>query len=465
MKEFSTKFQKSILFLIKIAMYGLSLATFFVLFSFDNPEIIDLSRTAAVTLSTYVIMLFLLSNIYGGFEVGIKRRREIVISLFLTGFITDILTYFELTIMKTNEANNATFTIENVGVLFAVIAIQFVIFILFTIAGNNFYFWINEAEKCLIITTGEEGARKVALAMSLFKSKYRINEITSADDEALEEKMLEADTIVMYEVPVDKRTDIIDFCYRNLKNIYFNPRISDILAQTTKTTIVDDIPFFSWQFHVLTFEQRIIKRLMDVGISLIALIITSPIILVSAILIKKNDGGSIFFKQKRATVNGKVFDIYKFRTMKENVENKSTFVGDDRITPVGKVLRKYRIDELPQLINILKGDMSLVGPRPEMLENVNEYTKDLPEFIYRLRMKAGLTGYAQIIGKYNTSSKDKLMLDLLYIENYSILKDIQLLFRTILVVFKAEDSTAAFENKENESDGAESVNDNSGKDE
>lgn len=444
MKNICTKLQRTILFILKIMMYGLSLAAFFVLFSFDNPEIIDLSRTAAVTLSTYVIMLFLLTNIYGGYEIGIKRRREIAVSLILTGIITDLVTYLELTIMKTNEANNATFTIENVGILFGVIAIQIFIALVFIIVGDSFYFWINEAEKCLIITTGEDGAKKVAAAMSLFKSKYRINEIVNIDDDRLEEKMLQANTVVMYEVPVEKRTEIVDFCYRNLKNIYFNPRISDILANTSKTAVVDDIPFFSWQFHTLTFEQRIVKRLMDVVISLIGIIITSPILLISALCIKKNDGGKVFFKQRRATVNGKVFEIYKFRTMKENVENKSTFVGDDRITSVGKTLRKYRIDELPQLINILKGDMSLVGPRPEMLENVDEYTKELPEFIYRLRMKAGLTGYAQIIGKYNTSSKDKLMLDLLYIENYSILKDISLLFRTILVIFKAEDSTQAF---------------------
>jgi len=448
MKNFCTKFQKSILFIIKVIMYGLCLAAFFVLFSIDNPEIMDISRTAAVTLSTYVIMQLLLSNIYGGYGIGSKRRREIAISIILTCIITDLVTYLELTIMKTNEANNSTFTIENVGVLFAVFAIQIVIAIVFIIIGNNFYFWINEAEKCLIITKGEDGAKKVALAMSLFKSKYSINEIVEIDDSKREEKMLQADTIVMYDVPVEKRTEIVDFCYRNLKNIYFNPRISDILSQASKTSIIDDIAFFSWQFHVLTFEERIIKRLMDVVISFVGLIITSPILLVSAICIKKHDGGKVFFKQKRATVNGKVFDIYKFRTMRENVENKSTFVGDDRITPVGKILRKYRIDELPQLINILKGDMSLVGPRPEMLENVDEYTKELPEFIYRLRMKAGLTGYAQIIGKYNTSSRDKLMLDLLYIENYSILKDIQLLFRTVLVLFKAEDSTAAFTDKE-----------------
>ena len=134
--------------------------------------------------------------------------------------------------------------------------------------------------------------------------------------------------------------------------------------------------------------------------------------------------------------------------MRENVENFSSTQGDDRITKTGRILRKYRIDELPQFVNIIKGEMSLVGPRPEMLENVADYESKLPEFRYRLRMKAGLTGYAQIYGKYNTSSQDKLMLDLMYIENYSLVKDVQLLFRTILVLFKAEDSTEAFETKD-----------------
>ena len=189
-------------------------------------------------------------------------------------------------------------------------------------------------------------------------------------------------------------------------------------------------------------------HLAEEGSDLIGLIITSPLLLGAAIAIKKNDGGKVLFKQKRATVHGKVFEIYKFRTMHENAGNYSVKDHDDRVTKPGRFLRKYRIDELPQLFNILKGDMSLVGPRPEMLENVEDYTRELPEFRYRLRMKAGLTGYAQIIGKYNTSSRDKLMLDLMYIENFSILRDIQLLFQTILVLFKAEDSTEAFHDED-----------------
>ena len=172
-------------------------------------------------------------------------------------------------------------------------------------------------------------------------------------------------------------------------------------------------------------------------------IVSSPIWIVSAIAIKVYDGGSILFKQKRATINGNVFEVYKFRTMKEHVENRSVTEDDDRITPPGRILRKIRMDELPHLLKILKGDMSFVGPRPELLENVEAYTEALPEFRYRLRVKAGLTGYAQIAGKYNTTPNHKLMMDMMYIENYSVFKDIQLLFQTAIVLLKS-DSTEAF---------------------
>jgi len=444
-RDFCTKFQHSILFLYELILYAACFATFFLLFSIDNPEIVHMSRTAAVTLSTYVIMLILLSVIYGRYDVGHKKAKNVAFSLAITSILTDLVTYFELAIMKTNEANNVTFKLDNIGILLIVFAIQILIIFLMCFAGERFYFWLNSKEKCLIVTALMDDSKRVAMALLDFAKRYEVNEIVAYNDEKLEEKMLAADTIVLYEVPVEERTRIIDFCYQNLKNIYFNPHIADILEQNSRPVIIDDISFFTTKYHMITFEERIIKKLMDIVISLLGIIITSPILLVSAICIKKNDGGKVLFRQKRATVHGKVFEIYKFRTMKENVENYSVTKDDDRVTRVGKVLRKYRIDELPQLFNILKGDMSLVGPRPEMLENVEDYTRELPEFKFRLRMKAGLTGYAQIYGKYNTSSKDKLMLDLMYIENYSILKDIQLLFQTIFVLFKADTSTEAFE--------------------
>ncbi len=445
---FCTRFEKSILFLIKLFLYAACFATFFLLFSIDNKEIIGLSRTAAVTLSTYVMIMALLTGIYGRFDVGMRKKKPIFFSLAMAHILTDLFTYFELTIMKTNEANNPTFKLENIGILLGVMGLQLVWILLFTNLGNAFYFWINGAEKCVIVTSDTEDAKRVAEALKDFRRRYELLEICPYTSPDLEDKMLKADTIVLYEVPVDVRTGIVNFSYQNLKNVYFNPHIADILEQNSKRVIVDDISFFASQFHTITFEQRIIKRLMDITISFLGIILMSPLLLFASIAIKKHDGGRILFKQKRATVHGKIFEIYKFRTMRENAENYSLKDHDDRVTPPGRFLRKYRIDELPQLFNILKGDMSLVGPRPEMLENVEDYTRDLPEFRYRLRMKAGLTGYAQIIGKYNTSSRDKLMLDLMYIENFSILKDIQLLFQTILVLFKAEDSTEAFHDED-----------------
>lgn len=445
--ELIKKFQKSIILAMKFVMYGAAFATFFLMFAIDNREIIELSRTAAVTLSTYVIIQVLLSGTYGSFDIGKKKDKDIFFSLMLSGILTDLITYFELTIMKTNEANNTTFKLENIGILISVILIQAVIYYVFVRLGSSFYFKLNDAEKCLIVAKDKDSAGRVARALSDFSKRYRIYDVVEYTDDKLKDMIVSSDTVVLYEVPVDVRKEVTDWCYQNLKNIYFNPNVADILQHSSEQTVIDDIPFYAWQFHLIGFEQRIIKRLMDLCISVILLVLTSPILLVSAVCIKKNDGGSVFFRQKRATANGRVFEIYKFRTMKENVENKSVTQDDDRITSVGRVLRKYRIDELPQLINIVKGEMSLVGPRPEMLENVEDYTRELPEFRYRLRMKAGLTGYAQIFGKYNTSSKDKLMLDLLYIENYSLIRDIQLLFQTVLVIFKADESTEAFGDK------------------
>ncbi len=450
LRDFCTKFQHSIVFVIEVILYLVCLLTFFLMFSIDNPEIIVLSRTAAVTLSTFVIMLVLLSFMYGKYDVGRRRWSQVALAVSITVIFTDLVTYLELSIMKTNEANNTTFRLENIGILFLVFIIQILAIMLISYLGELFYFWINPKEKCVIVTFDAEGAKRVAAALSSFEKKYEVTGIVPPDDPALEAAMVAADTIVLYELPVNERTRIVDFCYQNLKNIYFNPSIADILEQNSHSVIMDDISLFSTRYHMITFEERLVKRFMDIVISLVALIITSPVILISAICIKRCDGGSVFFVQKRATVHGRVFEIIKFRTMKENVENFSSTERDERITKVGKVLRKYRIDELPQFVNILKGDMSLVGPRPEMLENVEDYEKELPEFRYRLRMKAGLTGLAQIYGKYNTSSRDKLMLDLMYIENYSLIRDIQLLFQTILVLFKAEDSTEAFKTPDEE---------------
>ncbi|MDE6925375.1 MAG: sugar transferase [Acetatifactor sp.] len=223
--------------------------------------------------------------------------------------------------------------------------------------------------------------------------------------------------------------------------------MSDIIVKGTEVVNLFDSPLLLCKNIGLNFEQRIMKRLMDVVISGLGLVITSPIMLITAISIKCNDGGPVFFKQDRCTLNGKVFSIYKFRSMIVDAEkdgkSRPALEDDDRITKVGKIIRKTRIDELPQLLNILKGEMSFVGPRPERIEHIEKYCKEIPEFSYRLKMKGGLTGYAQVYGRYNTAAYDKLKMDLLYIVNYSVLMDIQIIFETVKILFKKE-STEGF---------------------
>ena len=203
-----------------------------------------------------------------------------------------------------------------------------------------------------------------------------------------------------------------------------------------------DTPLFLCRNSGLSLDQQVAKRALDLICGVLAFIVASPFMLITAAAIKLYDGGPVLFKQKRLTIGGKEFNVYKFRSMvvdaeKDGVARLAT-QHDDRITPVGRIIRKIRFDELPQILNILKGDMSIVGPRPERPEIAEEYKKDMPEFDYRLKVKAGLTGYAQILGKYNTLPYDKLKLDLIYIENYSLLLDLKLILMTIKILFIPE---------------------------
>ena len=192
----------------------------------------------------------------------------------------------------------------------------------------------------------------------------------------------------------------------------------------------------------LQIEQEIMKRIIDIVGSLIGIVITIPIFLIVGICIKMTDGGPVIYQQTRLTKNGKKFQIYKFRTMVQNAEadGKARLAseGDPRILPIGRVLRATRLDELPQIYNILKGDMSIVGPRPERPELAAELEKEIPEFSFRLQVKAGLTGYAQVYGKYNTTPYDKLKLDLTYIRNYSVLEDLKLIIMTPKIMLMKE---------------------------
>lgn len=443
--KFLQKTQRTVMFLLNVLLFFILFATFFVFFGIENEWLLRLSRTAAVTMLTFAVLGSALMSIYGGYSVGVTKSKPIIYSMTLSTVFTDIVTHLQLCIMNTNAANNQKFQYEHPLLLLLVMVIQILVIIFFAYFGNFVYFSINSPEKCCVITTSKYSLNNIVPKIKKYKKQYLITDAILFTNPDLFDIINRCDTVFVYDVPAASRTTIVEYCYANNKNIYYNFEMCDVVSLRGRNAMLDDKPMIASTVKGLTVEQRIMKRAMDLFVSTVGLIVTSPIMLACAIAIKAEDGGSVFFKQKRATKDGKIFKVYKFRTMKEkNSINKSVTEDDDRITKVGKILRKFRIDELPQIINIFKGEMSVVGPRPEMIENVDEYTQALPEFSYRLRVKAGLTGLAQIAGKYNTSPKDKLVLDLMYIEKYSIWQDIKLIFQTLTVFFKADDSTEAF---------------------
>ena len=447
MKREPKKCESTMWLCIKLLLYILLMGTFMFIMSRENRALGVLSRTMGITFSTYCVVGLLFLNIYGRYDVGRRKSKPIIYSLSLAVLFTDVVTYIQLMIMNTITPSIYAFRLDSLGSLLLSFLVQVMIIIVFAYGGNGLFFTIHKPESCCIVTSSQESLDNIVRGILKYKKQYKIDYIMDYKDKNLFETVGKADTVFIHDVPLDVRSRIVRFCYKNKINIYFNPEIEDIVEMSAKYYLLDDVSVLNANVKAWTMEQRVMKKLLDMSLAIVLGILTSPIWIVSAIAIKAYDGGHIFFKQKRATLNGRVFEVYKFRTMKEHVENHSVTDDDDRITKPGKILRKIRMDELPQLINILKGDMSFVGPRPEMLENVRAYEDQLPEFRYRLRVKAGLTGYAQISGKYNTSPKDKLMMDMIYIEEFSILRDIQLIFQTAIVLLKS-DSTEAFRTNE-----------------
>ena len=450
MKKHLYKFETTMWLIIKIILYMSMLGVFVLVMGKESIGMTRLSRILGITVTTFIIVGLMFLNVYGRYDIGKRKSKPIIYSLWLSVICTDIITYFQFMIMRTNVPSIKAFRLlrpQSIGRLLLIIIIQMFIIVLFSYAGNWLFFKIHKPEKCCVITSSQKSLNEIAFAISKYKKQYEIHKVLDyrCDNSILEKWVKKSNAVFVYDVPTETRKKILRWSYKYKINVYFNPEIEDIMEWNAKRYVLDDVYLFNKNVKSLTMEQRIMKRLLDITLSLVLGILSSPVWIAGMIAVKLYDGGPVIFKQERATIHGRRFDVYKLRTMKQNVENYSAKAEDDRITKPGKILRRTRIDELPQLWNVLKGDMTFVGPRPEMIKNVVEYTEELPEFEYRLRMKAGLTGYAQITGKYNTTPKDKLIMDMMYIEQFSILKDIQLIFQTAIVLLKS-DSTEAFGN-------------------
>ncbi len=387
----------------------------------------------------YAVLFFVFAHLYSAFKIGAVRIHEAIYSMFLSLALTNFIMYMVLCLIARQ--------LLPPGPLVFTTALQVALTVAGVLAANSIYFSLYRVRRILAIFGTEMADWDIIQKMCRIKERYVIDKGVSINQgmDAVKAAIDKYEAVLIGDLEKSEKNEVLRYTYATRKRIYLLPSVNDIIINNCYQSHIFDTPVLICRNGGLSTEQQLVKRAMDIIISLFLLLAASPLMLVSALLIKLCDGGPVFYTQNRVTQNGRIFNIYKFRSMVVDADKKGaarTMQGDKRITRVGRILRPARIDELPQLFNVLKGDMSLVGPRPERTENVHAYTEGYPEFNLRHRVKAGLTGYAQIYGKYNTSPLDKLNMDLIYIEGYSVLLDVKLLIMTLKILFMRESSEA-----------------------
>ena len=389
----------------------------------------------------YALLMMVLFFGMDGYKFGYLKNGDVLVSQILSLVIANFITYWQLCLIANRVIAPVPVLLLTVAdVLVALICTPFYAFVY-----HRLY-----VPKEMVMIIGRNEAVELKFKMETRPDKYHIAKLIWADEDlsSIFAQIVNYEAVIINDVPAKVRNDILKFCYRNKIRTYLAPKVTDIVVRGAESINLFDTPLLLVKGTGLTSVQLLIKRIMDLVICLLALILASPFMLLIALAIKLEDGGTVLYKQKRMSLDCKVFEILKFRSMIMDAEKDGQSIPavgrDPRITKVGRFIRATRLDELPQLLNIIKGDMSLVGPRPERLEHVTQYTEQVPEFEFRTKVKGGLTGYAQVYGKYNTSPYDKLRLDLMYIENYSLMLDVKLIMLTLRIIF-SKDSTEGFE--------------------
>ena len=381
----------------------------------------------------YAVLMIAFSKMYGATRVGYQKNVDVIVSQVIGTLFTNVIFYFLLSLL--------CMELMNVVYYGPMTIIQLLWAGLWIVLSDKIYRSIFPPRELLLVH-GDRPIDDVVRKFASRKDKYNISR-TMNISRGVESICLEAleryDGVVIWDIPAAERNQILKFCYGKSIRVYLMPKISDVILSGAEQLHLFDSPIMLTREYPLKAEERFIKRIIDIICSLILIVITSPFMIITAILVKCYDKGPVLYKQTRCTIDMKEFKIVKFRSMRVDAEKDGVArlakANDSRITPVGRFIRKVRLDELPQLFNILKGDMSFIGPRPERPEIIEKYSEVMPEFIYRTKVKAGLAGYAQVYGKYNTTPYDKLKLDLCYIENYSIWLDLKLMLLTVKVLF------------------------------
>ena len=394
-----------------------------------------LGRGKIVLMIVYIILVSVLFYLCDGFRFGQLKMIDVMVSQWIAIIIVNVVTYLQLSLIANAMVPFLPILILTGLDLILCAALCF----LFTWMYHMFY-----VPRNMVMIYGSKSAVDLKFKMETRQDKYRITELVPVEMglDVIRAEIAKHDAVIINDVPAQIRNDILKYCYQYNIRTYVAPKISDIIVRGASDVNLFDTPLVLVKGRGLSIQQRAIKRLFDIVLSLLAVIVLSPVMLAVALAIKIDDGGPVFFRQERVTKDGRLFTIIKFRSMIVGAEKEGEAImavdDDPRITRVGRFIRAVRLDELPQLFNILQGSMSICGPRPERVEHVLRYTEAIPEFSYRHKVKAGLTGYAQVYGKYNTSPYDKIRLDLFYIENYSLLLDFKIILLTLRVLFKKE---------------------------
>ena len=335
-----------------------------------------------VVIFIYMILTLLFFKAYGGLKMGYLKRSDMLYSQSISMVAVNIITYFQISVIGRD--------FMKVIPMIYMTAADLIIISVWIFCNNRIYLKLYPPRK-LIIVYGSKNAETLTNKMSKREDKYMICESISIKEDfsRIKNEISRYDGVIICDISGKLRNDIIKYCFEKSKRIYISPKISDIIIRGGEDIRLFDSPLLLCRNEGLSFDQRLFKRIFDILLSVIGLAGLTPIFLI--------------------------------------------------ITRVGKFLRKCRLDEIPQLINILRGDMSVVGPRPERPELTEKYEKEMPEFRFRLKVKAGLTGYAQVTGVYDTTPYDKLKMDLMYIERYSMVMDLRLILMTLkTIIFPGE---------------------------
>lgn len=397
-----------------------------------------------------LIMVFLFglfyyftSHLYNGYSLPISRIYELVYSQALAALISDGILYLITILINRNYISFFPFV--------PTFLLQFLLITLWTVAAHQWYFREFPPKKTVVILGQGQNVDKLVKQYGM-DVHFDVQSVVPVEEclKDIPGTIGQAEVVFCCGLRSHNRNLVTKYCVAHKIGTYVIPRIGDVIMDSAKKVHLFHLPMMAVQRYNPSPEFLFFKRLYDIVLSLVALVLFAPIMAAVAVAIKMTDGGDIFYRQARLTKDGKVFQVLKFRSMrmdaeKDGVARLSTGENDPRVTKVGRFIRAVRFDELPQLLNILKGDMAIVGPRPERPEISAQYAKAMPEWNLRLQAKCGLTGYAQVYGQYNTTPYDKLLLDLMYIAKPSLFEDFKIIFATVKILFMKESTEGVAE--------------------